>query len=334
MTTSPRPRTLSIGGATEDLFVSLTNNMVQMHDGKESVVLPLGQKIRVDDVTETSGGGAANTSVALARLGCDAAFCGVVGSDQWGERLLQTLKKEGVETCCATVVEKETSSFSLILRSGSGERVILYEPGANAHLHDATFDKEHARSVDWIFLNHLHEQAMIIMDDILEVLTEKPAIGLSWNPGGMQIKKGMREPENLALLQKTSLLFLNKEEALAFTGTKDTEAAIKALLSVGVQTVFVTDGKNGSTACDGKTWAACPALPTDVIDSTGAGDAFGTGVTWAKMQGFSLPEMLRAGTIQSTSVLGCIGAQAGLLTDIALRQRLTATVLNVDTREL
>ncbi len=332
MTTSPRHRTLSIGGATEDLFVSLTNDMVSDYKGTPSVILPLGQKIRVTDVAETSGGGAANTSVALARLGCDAAFCGVVGSDQWGERLLNTLKKEGVETCCATVVEKETSSFSLILRSATGERVILYEPGTNAHLHDATFDKEHARTVDWIYLNHLHEQAMIIVDDILEVLTEKPAIGLSWNPGGMQIKKGMKDPENAALLQKTSLLFLNKEEADAFTGENETEAAIKALLAAGVASVCVTDGPRGATACDGKTWAFCPSLQTDVIDSTGAGDAFGTGVTWAKLEGFSLPEMLRAGTIQATHVLGCIGAQAGLLTDIALRQRLTATVLHVDTR--
>lgn len=328
-------RTLSIGGATQDLFVSLPKESVHVHENRDSIVLPLGDKIRVSDVTETTGGGAANTSVGLSRLGCDAAFCGVIGSDQWGERLLATLKSEKVETCCATVVEDETSSFSIVMRAGSGERVILYESGTNAHLHDATFDKDHARSVDWIYVNRLHDQSMMIVDDLLEVLAAKPSIGLTWNPGGTQIRAGMRDPQSAMLLPSVTLLLLNREEALEFTGAADVDAAIALLLSAGVKIACVTDGARGSVASDGKVSVHCSTLQNaEIVDTTGAGDAFGTGMTWALAQGYDLPTSLRTGTINSTSVLGAVGAQAGLLTDTEIRHRLSGSSLDVHVREI
>lgn len=306
--------------------------MVRTHDGQPSVVLPLGRKIRVTSLVECAGGGAANTSVGLSRLGCASAFCGVLGSDQWGERLQAALRKEGVETCCATIVEGETSGFSIVLRGG-GERIILAEPGVNAHMHDATFDKSHAESVDWIYLNHLHEQSMVILDDVVDVAAKHPAIGLSWNPGGSQIRKGMDEAVNASILKKTRLLLLNKEEALEFTKQQTVPDALRALIASEASTVCVTDGPNGSYASNGKEIYFCPSVPgASIVDSTGAGDAFGTGATWALIQGYDLPTMLRAGTMNATSVLGVVGAQAGLLTDIALRSRLSEMKLDVTVR--
>ncbi len=123
MSSSP-PRTLSIGGATYDLFLKLGPDAVK--DGHIS--LDIGKKMRIRSVTESCGGGANNSAVGLARLGCCAAFCGVVGEDQWGQRLLENLKREGVDVSSATVVEHETSSFSIVLSLGGGERTILYTP--------------------------------------------------------------------------------------------------------------------------------------------------------------------------------------------------------------
>ena len=106
------PRTLSIGGATFDLFVRTATPVMLQKNGKgeKILALPLGAKIRVDQVIEACGGGAANTSVGLKRLGCEGHFCGIIGSDQWGERMLGTLQKEGVDVSSATVVEGETSA--------------------------------------------------------------------------------------------------------------------------------------------------------------------------------------------------------------------------------
>ncbi len=322
-----RPRTMSIGGATFDLFVRMDRSAVTEADGGLSLCFPAGAKIKVEQIIETCGGGAANTSVGLARLECDTSFCGVVGSDQWGERLLKNLQDEHVDILSATVVEGENSSSSIILSLGSGERVILYNAGTNIHLQDATFDREAASKCDWLYLTHLQQGSTIIFDDIITILSHPTkTVGLTWNPGSTQIKEGWGSPENRALLARTRVLLVNKEEAAAFTKTKETEEALRILSDAGAAVVCVTDGKNGAMATDGKTLYRCaPIADAAVVDVTGAGDAFGTGVTWAILNGLDLPTALRAGTISSTSVLGFFGAQAGLLTNTEMQKRLSSS---------
>lgn len=335
MSTTPSPRTVSIGGATYDIFVHLPKSTLDSFSGQKGFSFPLGEKIRVEDVTETCGGGANNTSVGLARLGCDAAFCGVVGDDQWGEKLLLNLQSEGVDTSCSTVVEGEVSSFSIILSASSGERTILYDPGTNDHLHDATFDREHVASVDWVFLNHIQRSTCVIEDDIIEILTADDAPNLTWNPGGCQIDMGLQATSNQALLKHTSILQLNKEEAQKFTGIENKDEALKTLSTYGPTHVVMTDGGHGTLATDGKQIYHCPILSAgESVDTTGAGDAFGVGVTWAILSGKSLPEALQAGSINAASVVSQRGAQAGLLTHIEMDERLANTHLDVEVRDL
>ncbi len=330
-TPTAHPRTLSIGGATYDLFVRTGPGVTEEDHGKKILALPLGAKIRVEQVLETCGGGASNTAVGLSRLGCMAHFCGILGSDQWGERMLKNFEKEGVNAKCATIVEGETSSFSIILSSESGERVILYDPGTNAHLHDANFDREHAATMDWLYLNHIHERSCVIEDDIVAILKKNPRIGLTWNPGGSQLKTGIADASIRQLLAETDLLVCNKEEAMLFTGEKDTDTAITTLLKLGVRVACICDGRRGSIGADKDHRFHCPIRKdAPVIETTGAGDAFGTGATYAMMQGLALPEILRAGTISAASVIGAIGAQAGLLTDIEMHKQLKDVRLDVE----
>jgi len=322
---------MSIGGATYDLFVRTSSELLNKNGEERAFELPLGEKVQIKEVIETCGGGASNTSVGLARLGCNAGFCGVIGSDQWGEKLLANLKNENVNTDCATVVEEEVSSFSIILSASSGERVILYTPGTNVHLHDALFNKEAISNVDWVYLNHIQENSCVIQDDIIEMLATKGPPYFTWNPGGCQLDAGVREKSHCTLIAHTNLVLLNTEEALKFTDTNDVETAIKTLLEIGTKNVCVTQGSKGTIASDGKQFYHCPILNgTKTIDTTGAGDAFGTGATWAIMTGRDLPTTLKAGTINAASVVSAIGAQKGLLTDIEMIKRLETLHLDVD----
>jgi sugar/nucleoside kinase (ribokinase family) len=321
-------RTLSIGGATYDLFVRTGKGAVAERD--HALLLPLGEKVRVEQVTETCGGGAANTAVGLARLECASHFCGVLGSDQWGERMLKNLSDARVDARCATVVEGETSSFSLILSAGGGERVILYEPGTNTHLHDANFDRDAASTMDWIYLNHIHEQSCVIEDDLIAIL-KNSRTGFTWNPGGSQLQAGADDPKLRELLALTDLLVCNAEEAMRFTRASAIPSAVQILLQHGVETVCITDGRNGAFGARKSERWHCPIVrEAPAVETTGAGDAFGTAATWATIHGFNLQKTLRAGTINAASVIGAIGAQAGLLTDIEMRKRLTDTRLDVD----
>lgn len=322
-------RTLSIGGATFDLFVRTDPSVIQETKGARAFTLPLGEKMRIDDVTGTFGGGAANTAVGLARLGCTAGFCGPIGTDQWGEAIRCNLQEAGVNLTQATFVEGEASSFSLILSAENGERTILTHKGIDRHLSDPTLDLEGALNADGIYVTSIHDDSREITDDIAELLLALPDIHLTWNPGGSQITAGMTEKNATLLLPTVDLLLLNKEEVLTFTGRTDVLDALKALLQAGVHHIAVTDGAQGVTATDGTRLIRCPSLRNPVLDTTGAGDAFGTGTTWSILQGKDLPEALIAGTINAASVVGSIGAQAGLLTETQIRQRLAKTDLSV-----
>ncbi|MFH0851490.1 MAG: PfkB family carbohydrate kinase [Candidatus Peregrinibacteria bacterium] len=335
MASSPsRLRTMSIGGATYDLFVRLNKDALCEKSQKTMFSLPLGEKVRVDEVIETCGGGASNTSVGLARLGCAALFEGVIGSDLWGERLLMNLQKEGVDTQYALIVEHEVSSFSIILSAKGGERVILYTPGANAHLHKSNFDRDIAGQMDWVYLNHIQESAHDIQEDIVEILSQlRPR--LTWNPGGRQIAAGIGAPMNSRLLPFTDLLLLNFGEALDFTHTKTPEDALSCLLKSGARRICVTDGRKGVTATDGEKRYQCPCDDSvNVVDTTGAGDAFGTGVTWALLKGLPFSTALKAGTLNAASVVCAFGAQRGLLTETTMQERLLSTRLAVTDRPL
>ena len=330
--TSPRPiRTLSIGGATFDLFMKTDGTAIHECQGTRSFALPLGGKLRVSDVVGCCGGGADNTAVGLSRLGCDAAFGGVIGSDQWGEAIVANLEREGVDTSHLTIVEGEHSSFSLILSAPDGERTILSHKSMDRHFHDVTFDREAAASMDAIYLNHIHEDSCEIEDDLVDLFARLPQTHLTWNPGGCQIQEGLKGRNSGALLAHTDLLLLNKEEALAFSGEKTVEDALKALIAAGTKTVCVTDGKHGCVATDGRTLYRCGAPRCPVVDTTGAGDAFGTGMTWALISGKDLPTALKAGTINAMSVVGTLGAQKGLLTHTQIQTKLAQTDIPVET---
>lgn len=331
---TPRSKTMSIGGATFDLFVVADHGVIHKDERARAFTLPLGSKIRVEEVIRTCGGGAHNTSVGLSRLGCDASYCGVIGDDPWGEAVLQNCQQEKVDTAHVTVVENEATDFSIILTARNGERVILKHPGTSKHLQDATFARDAASEVDWIYLNSIQEGACQIEDDIIRILTEIPHARLSWNPGACQIDMGTERPGIKELLRQTDLLLLNKEEALTFTGEPDVLSAMKRLVACGVKAVCITDGAEGVLATDGTSVYHC--LPADcaVVDATGAGDAFGTGATWALLSGKNLPTAVRAGTINAMSVVGSVGAQPGLLDLATMERRLSESTVTVSETRL
>jgi ribokinase len=333
-TRNSKLRTLSIGGATFDLFLDVNADMSQDCNGVKSFAFPLGAKISVKNVIGACGGGADNTAVGLSRLGCKAAFSGVLGDDQWGREIKENMEREKVDTSFLAVIEHEPSSFSLILQAENGERTILTHKSMDRHFHDVTFDREAAGSVDAVYLNHIHEDTCVIENDIVNVLIASPATHLTWNPGGCQIEAGLEAKANRDLLAATDVLLLNKEEALAFAKTDSVREALKLLTSAGVKYVCITDGPKGCDASDGTQLYHCPTLPCEVVDSTGAGDAFGTAVTWALLTGKNLPTALKTGTINALSVVRSIGAQHGLLTDTQIESRLANTVLDVSIEQL
>ena len=313
------PKTLSIGNAIFDLFIPIDDHLIN----GDNISIPLGEKHKLHDILRSSGGGAVNTSISLSRLGHDAYFSGILTADSWGQYIQECLIKDGVKLDGATHLENETSSFSLIFTS-CGERSILINPGTNVHLHAPLLDTELISQMDWLYLNHLSTDDNDVTS-VLEVLVDHDIPPLTWNPGGSQLKKGINDKVNKALLKKTTAILLNTTEAELFTGFKDMNASMRILHDCGVKYCIISAGSEGVYGSDCKTIYHCPALSTNndqhtCIDTTGAGDALGSAITSALAHGNTLPEALKNGTINAASVVSYLGAQAGLLTQTLLEQ--------------
>ena len=150
---------------------------------------------------------------------------------------------------------------------------------------------------------------------------KKTNVKLGFNPGTVQIAE--RKHELFDLIKQTSILFVNLQEAKAITEleTDEIHHLATALWGLGAKRIVITDGKHGSYDFDGEVLLKCPIFPGKVVGTIGAGDAFATGYIGCILKNSkSFP--LVWGAINSASVVGKVGPQAGLLSDVHILQHL------------
>lgn len=353
---------ITIGSATFDIFVKTDQQGVMKFSTPEShekwLCLKHGGKITLDDVVETFGGGATNTAVSFARKGFDASFVGKIGA-HYGDRVIENLEKEGVHTDYVKMTSKDRTAFSTIISTFDGDRTVLLYPGANRLFDAKDLPVEALEKTDWIFLNHVSKEKNTISQTLLSILQRKKGAKLAWNPGHEQLCQGVKKWK--ALLNRTEILFLNKEEAAQFTGVaykipdikgevprknpysprhflppyaSDVRQIFKELFKYGVKYVVITDGASGAQASDGKRLFFSPVVSRKRVDTLGAGDGFASGFTTAIMQGKGLKTALLYGTLNANAVVSCYGAQKGLLTLTELKRQCQESDIKVSSTTL
>jgi sugar/nucleoside kinase (ribokinase family) len=155
-------------------------------------------------------------------------------------------------------------------------------------------------------------------------------IKLVFNPGSIQLEK--RGKAVMDILENTSFLFVNKEEAEEILygeelSLKGNENQIKKLLyglkGLGAKNVVITNGDNGSYVESEKNETYhLGIVKADVAEKTGAGDAYSAGFLASVIHGLEIPEAMKWGAINSAYVIGKIGAEEGLLTKSELEEKL------------
>ncbi len=130
------------------------------------------------------------------------------------------------------------------------------------------------------------------------------------NPGGVELTS----LEVLKhVLPQVDTLIMNKQEAVSLFGELEPASLCRAAAEY-VKTAIVTDGPNGAYACDGKDSYHQPiSEDVVVVDRTGAGDAFASGVVASLAWGDTLEEALILGSNNATSVVQHVGAHKGIL---------------------
>jgi ribokinase len=300
-----------VGNAKIDIFLTLheANDHLRLIKDTNELCIKFGEKVAVEKAEILLGGNAANVSVGASRLGLNAAIIAEIGKDEFAQKIISTLKNENVDTLNITQTEGQQSSFSTIINF-KNERTIFSEHVKR--LHNFNFDNISSK---WIYLTSLGEEWQNAYAKTVDFV-KKTQCSLAFNPGTLQIKNGKNSIENVLIV--TNLLFINKEEAEELLNLPQRKNRIEdlaeSLQRLGPKIVVITEGENGSIAINAeKNIFKKEALKINVIEKTGAGDAYSSGFLSALINNKSIPEAMVWGTKNSASVIDKIGAQAGLL---------------------
>lgn len=303
------PKILAIGAATQDVFLRNSRLLkpVQIDATHELIDLELGAKVDVNKIHFSTGGGATNAATTFARNGLKVSLMSAVGDDLAGRQVLESLDAEFIDTSRVEVLPNYNTDYSTIIITSSGERTILTYRGASSHIFAEDFSLK-SREFDWLYVSNLAGR-METLNKIFAEASQK-GIKIAWNPGKKELSKA---DEVRSLLEDVEVLLVNKQEAQAIFGEFECEELLIRAKNL-VKIAIITDGPNGVWASNGETLVRA-GMYEDVPrkDTTGAGDAFGSGflTQWALGAGFK--EALLFASANSTAVIQEIGAKKGLL---------------------
>ncbi|MBI5389578.1 carbohydrate kinase family protein [Candidatus Woesearchaeota archaeon] len=303
---------ITVGSATVDVFV-YTNKTEQIKIIDEQcehdlIAYPSGEKILINDLHFSTGGGGTNTAVAFARLGLKTGFVGNIGCDENGTKVKSLLHKEKV--AFLGTVSNEKTGYSIILDSREHDRTILTYKESNNHLYYQKLPLPKLKT-RWFYFSSMMEESYQTLEK-LAAFAQSKGIKVAFNPSSYLTKKGLGYAGSL--LKKTTVLILNKEEAEMLVGKDRIEKVLAKLRAAGPALVVITDGKHGAWAHDGKTIYCITPHKVNVVETTGAGDAFASGFLAGYLKKKDVCFALRLGQVNAESVIQHFGAKEILLT--------------------
>ena len=250
------------------------------------------------DFLESHGGKGSNQAIQAARCGARVAIVAALGQDAPGERACELWRAEGLDTLGVVVRAGQTTGTALILVDDRGENQIVIAPGANTTMSTADVDTAGAA---------LDAARVVVCQLETPLACTQHAFGRARAAGATTVLNCAPAPSALpaALWALTDILIANEIEAAALSGCPpDTEPAQMAqvLLARVGRGVAITLGSQGALWCErGAAPLRQPAPGIDVVDTTGAGDAFvgAFAAAWARQAdpGQALIQGVTAGSL-------------------------------------
>lgn len=305
---------VTIGSATQDVF--LLQKDVQIVTSKKFLTgkaecFMVGSKVEVDGVVFDTGGGATNAAVTLRRAGIKTGIFTRIGKDPAGNEVLRVLKQEKVNTSLIQIDKQHGTAYSSVLLMDEGERTILVYRGAAGHWLWEEFPIQSLKT-KWIYLTSLGGNKDFFLNCCQWARANN--VKMCWNPGMSELEWGWDFIEEYGGL--IEVLLINREEACMLTKKlfDNIEGTYLALRRSKFPLIVVTDGKRGATAYPEHGKFFVEAFSSRAINTTGAGDAFGSALLAGlmKFRG-DLPMALRLAAYNSGLVVSEMGPKHGIM---------------------
>ena len=276
---------LCVGFACHDLIFD-----VPAHPGPD-------EKTRATALLNCGGGLASNGAVTAARLGCRTAFVGYVGADVYGDLHMAEFQADGVVTDWV-IRGVEPTPLSAIIVKPDGARTIVSYRGNSEGICTGQFD-----------LRQLQTKSILIDGYQFELAKEVTHYARA-NQIPVVIDADALRPQTAELVQMVDYVVASERFALEYSDGRSVEAGLTQLATVA-PTVVVTLGERGLIWQRGEVQGQLAAFPVNVVDTTGAGDAFHGAFTAGLALGMGWAALLRyasaVGALCCTRAGGRIG---------------------------
>lgn len=236
----------------------------------------------VTDFERVAGGAPANVAAAVARLGGSSAMISQVGRDAFGEYIIETLQKNGVDTQYVFTTDRANTGLAFVSLTADGNREFSFfrNPSADLYLEPAQITPAmfadcaalHFCSVDLVDwpVKRAHAAAIAQARAAGAFISFDPNVRLPLWPDAAACQAAIRE-----FLPAADLIKLSDEEVAFVTGCADEREAARQLFAGGCKLLLVTKGANGSAVYTPSAAVTCPPIRVEhVVDTTGAGDSF------------------------------------------------------------
>ena len=289
--------------------------------GKPVDKMPERGKLSLVDRMELHGGGCANnTGIGLAKIGVKTAVIGRVGNDGFGDFLVNSLEKNGVD-CTGMIRDMEAAtSATMVMVHGDGERSFIHYIGANAVLSEADVNYDIVKNSKILHVAGTFLMPSLDGEPTAHVLKKAQELGVTtaldtcWDSKGNWMK--LLEP----CLEYVDYIVPSIEEARMVTGKHDPADVAKVFMDKGVKTVALKMGDQGCYIKDADTELNIPIYRVDAIDALGAGDAFAAGFLAGIVNGWDLERTGKFANATGAFCVTALGATTGIQNQAAIEQ--------------
>ncbi len=270
-----------------------------------------GETVTNAELSTHNGGKGANQATAAAFLGASVAFLGRVGDDEFGEPLVRALGEKGIDTSLVERVSGRSTGAAFITVTPDGENAITVAPGANRSLTPEDVDAASEAIRDARVLVAQMEIPVETVLRAVEVAAERDTRAVVNLAPTLEISR--------ELLERLDSLVVNEHEAAFLLGSEvegvdGALAAAPELLSLGPRSAVITVGEAGAVFASGESTEHLLAPKVDVVDTTGAGDAFVGALAVQLARDASLEEAVAYAVRAGSAAVTKEGAQGALPT--------------------
>ena len=316
---------LCIGNAIVDIIAQVEDSFLEKHGcvkGSMTLVDAETSAKIYDDMppaTERSGGSAGNTAAGIASFGGNVAYMGKVHDDQLGSIFSHDIKAVGVSFDTKPLTEGLPTATSMILVTPDSERTMNTFLGACGQLASDDIDEAVVADTDVTYIEGYmwdtdnQKKAVLEAMDIAHKHGKLVSLTLS---DSFCVDRFRGEFETL-VKERVDILFANEDEIKALYQVETFEEAVERLRP-NVKVAALTRNEKGSVALTSDEYVAVDAVPTTVVDTTGAGDLFASGFLFGYVGRKSLEDCLKLGSLAASEVISHIGARPEIgLKDLA-----------------